>query len=189
MNKKILAFVLTLLFLSSCSLFQKNNTEQTSTLPDTPEQQEVITQSEKDSETSLEWQSEEKLNQLVADYENLSEKEKVKIDEEIADWGYCIFGLYLNCVREYYKRELGMESVIKGYEINTEWQGEESTQTWTMEKSQEKSKITEEQKEENLSVKEQILEEQKNTQKIIEAQSQQEEIIVSNPFPTDYTKF
>ncbi|MDR2411712.1 MAG: hypothetical protein LBD88_03995 [Candidatus Peribacteria bacterium] len=54
MNKKILAFVLTLLFLSSCSLFQKNNTEQTSTLPDTPEQQEVITQSEKDSETSLE---------------------------------------------------------------------------------------------------------------------------------------
>jgi hypothetical protein len=54
MNKKILTFTLTLLLLSSCSLFQKNNPEQTSTIPNTPEQQEVANQNEKDSEINLE---------------------------------------------------------------------------------------------------------------------------------------
>jgi PBP1b-binding outer membrane lipoprotein LpoB len=37
MNKKILTFILILVFLSSCSLFQKNNQEQTPTSSNTPE--------------------------------------------------------------------------------------------------------------------------------------------------------
>ncbi|MDR2641014.1 MAG: hypothetical protein LBC61_07115 [Candidatus Peribacteria bacterium] len=49
MNKKSLTIILTLVFFSSCSLFQKNDTEQTSTL----EQQEVIIQDEQVPEINL----------------------------------------------------------------------------------------------------------------------------------------
>ncbi|MDR2639941.1 MAG: hypothetical protein LBC61_00965 [Candidatus Peribacteria bacterium] len=48
MNKKSLILTLILVFLSSCSLFQKDNQEQVSTLLDTQEQQEVIIQDEQE---------------------------------------------------------------------------------------------------------------------------------------------